>query len=361
LSDVAIRDRRWCQGNLQHAAILPARGLHWVSRLHLLMGIGSYVTSPLWLAFLLSGVLIALQSHFVRPEYFGDGKSLFPRWPEVDPVQAKWVFIGTMGALLAPKLLAFIVLLFDRRGLRGCGGAVRAFASILIETLLGGLIAPIAMLMQSTAVVLILAGRDSGWNAQQREDGRLPFRAVWLGYWRYTAFGFALAAAAYAVSPALFLWMTPVLLGLALAIPLVLLSASRRVGIALRRAGLLRIVEEYAPPAILARAATLRAELREPVVEEDGVTRLLRDRALRYAHTAMLPPQRRRRQGAINEKLVIGLAKLAECDTVAEAVAALTRPEKTAVLGDGDAIEALTRLGDRDSRADARRRMHQSA
>ncbi len=28
LTDLAVRDRRWCQGNLQHAAVLPTRGLH---------------------------------------------------------------------------------------------------------------------------------------------------------------------------------------------------------------------------------------------------------------------------------------------------------------------------------------------
>ncbi len=39
--DFAARDRRWCQGNLQHIGVLPARGLHWVSRVHLLTGIGS--------------------------------------------------------------------------------------------------------------------------------------------------------------------------------------------------------------------------------------------------------------------------------------------------------------------------------
>ena len=27
LTDLAIRDRRWCQGNLQHIRVLPARGL----------------------------------------------------------------------------------------------------------------------------------------------------------------------------------------------------------------------------------------------------------------------------------------------------------------------------------------------
>ena len=105
--------------------MLPARGLHWVSRLHLLMGIGSYVTSPLWLIFLLCGIAISLQARFIRPEYFGATKSLFPNWPQVDPVLARFVFIATMAILLAPKLLAWLLLLFnrdDRLGVGGCCG-----------------------------------------------------------------------------------------------------------------------------------------------------------------------------------------------------------------------------------------------
>ncbi len=70
LLDFAARDRRWCQGNLQHLAVVSARGLHWVSRLHFMVGIGAYLTAPLWLLFLLLGMLISLQARFVRPEYF---------------------------------------------------------------------------------------------------------------------------------------------------------------------------------------------------------------------------------------------------------------------------------------------------
>ena len=44
LTDLAIRNRRWCQGNLQQIAVLPARGLHWISRLH--RSPASAVTSP---------------------------------------------------------------------------------------------------------------------------------------------------------------------------------------------------------------------------------------------------------------------------------------------------------------------------
>jgi len=343
LTDVAIRDRRWCQGNLQHAGVLPASGLHWVSRLHLLMGIGSYVTSPLWLIFLLAGLLIALQQRFVRPEYFGADKSLFPRWPQVDPVLAKYVFIGTMAMLLAPKLLAYVALLFDGRLRRGCGGAVRALLSLLLETLIGGLVAPIAMMIQSVGVAMILGGRDSGWNAQRRDDDGTPLRAVWASYWRYTAFGLALAAAAYAVSPALFLWMTPVLVGLALAVPLVVLTASRRVGLALRRLGLLRIPEERTPPAVLARAAGLQRELRAAAAGE-AVIRLLREPALLQSHLAMLPPPRRRGEGPLDTALVVGLAKLAEADTLQQALASLTAAERAAVLGHAEGVARLGAL-----------------
>src|SRR6185295_7515978 len=53
LLDYLVRDRRWCQGNLQHLRIVFAQGLSLPSRLHLAMGIMSYVSSPLWLLLLI--------------------------------------------------------------------------------------------------------------------------------------------------------------------------------------------------------------------------------------------------------------------------------------------------------------------
>ncbi|MCQ8242331.1 glucans biosynthesis glucosyltransferase MdoH [Rhizosaccharibacter radicis] len=343
LTDIAIRDRRWCQGNLQHAKVLPARGLHWVSRLHLLMGIGSYVTSPLWLAFLLCGILISLQARFVRPEYFGATKLLFPRWPQVDPVLAKWVFIGTMAVLLAPKLLAFVALLFNAPDRRGSGGALRAFASVLVETLLGGLVAPVAMLIQTTGVISILAGRDSGWNAQRRDDGRIPLSVVWSGYWRYTAFGLVLAAAAFVVSVALFLWMTPVLVGLLLAVPLVALTSDREAGLALRRWHLLLIPEEAAPPPVLSRVTALRREVRD-MAPGDSLRRMLDTPALVEAHRRMLPPPRRPGRDPIDPALVLGLARLAEAPDLEAALRALSPGERAAVLGSEAGLDRLLAL-----------------
>src|SRR5258708_9804121 len=134
LLDFAARARRWCQGNLQHLAVLPARGLHWVSRLHLLTGIGSYLTAPLWLLFLVFGILISLQAQFVRPEYFPKGFSLFPKWPAQDPVLAAWVFVGTMALLIVPKLLACVLLATQTRNRKQFGGRPVVFLGLLFET-----------------------------------------------------------------------------------------------------------------------------------------------------------------------------------------------------------------------------------
>ncbi len=345
LTELAVRDRRWCQGNLQHAAILPARGLHWVSRLHLLMGIGSYITAPMWFAFLCLGILIALQARFIRPEYFPGGFTLFPDWPAQDPVRAMWVFGATMGLLAAPKLLAFIAALCSGPVRRNSGGGLRLFLGVLIETVLTALLAPVTMLSQSASVVSILSGRDSGWQPQRREGGDYPFAAIARAYWPHTAIGVAFGIASYAVAPALFLWMSPVIAGLTLTIPLILLVNSERLAAALARLGLLRTPEEWAPPDELRQAVELRQVYRDAIVaERDAFERLAQDKELWQAHLHMLPPPRRPGRDPVDVPLLVAAAKIAEADSRETALASLTRPEKLAALGDARTLQQLLEL-----------------
>lgn len=346
LADLAVRDRRWCQGNLQHAAVLSGRGLHWVSRLHLLMGIGSYLTAPLWLMFLIASILISVQARFVRPDYFPAGRSLFPDWPVIDPIRAMWVFGGTMGVLLAPKLLSYLALLARPEERRGCGGGVRAFLSLLAETLIAGLLAPVAMLTQSAHVAAILLGRDAGWQPQRRADGAVPVGQVVRLYWRHTLLGLLLGGTAWLVSPYLALWMLPVVLGLTLAIPLAAFTAATGPGRAFRRLGLLRIPEEARPPATLAEAKTLYNEL-TPLdgLEESGLARLARDSVLAEQHRRMLPPPRRKGQDPIDVPLLTALARIEEADTAVAAWAAMSRDERVAALGDAQALGRLLVMG----------------
>jgi membrane glycosyltransferase len=340
LVDLSVRDRRWCQGNLQHIAVLPARGLHWISRMHLLNGIGSYITAPLWLLFLLSGVLIALQARFVPPDYFPEGKSLFPQWPVIDPVRAMWVFIGTMALLLVPKLLGTLTVMVRRNLRRGCGGVLGLVASLLFETLIAGLMAPVVMLTQSIDVVAILLGRDSGWNVQRRDDGGIPFRTIVRQYRRHTILGLLLGVGAWAVSPYLAFWMLPVVLGLALAVPLAALTGRRSWGQALRRMGLLRIPEETHPPDVLQRTALLSREASARPVCNDTLV-LLRDPVLLSAHRHMLPPGRRPGVDPLNVPLLTGSAKLEEAASVETVWPALSGAEKAAVLSDANTLARL--------------------
>ncbi len=237
-----------------------------------------------------------------------------------------------MGLLLVPKLLGCIVVLLHRDERRGFG-ALRLLAGILFETLIAGLIAPVVMLTQTIDVAAILVGRDSGWNAQRRGDGAIPARETRRFYRRHTVLGLLLGGVAWAVSLSLALWMLPVVLGLALAIPLALLTGSRRAG------GLLRTPEDVAPPAVVARAWALQREWQQRGAP--SVAQLLLDPSLLEVHKAMLPPPRRPRLDPIDTVLVQARAKLDEAETLQDALNALQAPELTAILSNAAALEAL--------------------
>jgi membrane glycosyltransferase len=340
LTDYAVRDRRWCQGNLQHAGVLPARGLHWVSRLHLMTGIGSYVTAPLWLLFLLVGILISLQAQFIRPEYFPPGATLFPQWPAQDPVRAAYVFAATMGLLILPKLLGYVAALPRRRTRRGMGGMTRGFVSVILEIVVSALIAPVMMLMQCRAVAEILLGRDAGWSAQRRDDGVLTRAELVRHYVFPTVLGIALGVGAYAVSTPLLLWMSPVVVGLVLAIPVAALTGRPTVGRLLRRVGLLLTPEETSPPAVLLRANAL-AEESDDLNGDDPVEVLQAQPELREAHLSMLDGPAPRRRGEVDVDLVIALAKIDDAADLREATQILTRQEMFTVLASRDALDRL--------------------
>ncbi|MGO4263542.1 glucans biosynthesis glucosyltransferase MdoH [Lysobacter sp. TAB13] len=262
LTDMLVRDRRWCQGNLQHGAVVSAKGLHWISRMHMAMGIGHYFTAPMWAMLMLVGLIIPLD----RVDYFKwqsirlPGFSPSAYWRDQDPDRVLWVFVATMAVLLAPKFMAFLAMLTDRETRRGCGGAIRAFISMIFETLLAALMAPITMYVQSRGVAEVLAGKDSGWESQRRDDGSLPLSGLIRSYGGLTLFGLMIGAMAYVISPPLAAWMSPVIIGLVISIPVVAFTSAKAPGQWLRKIGIFRIPEEITPPPVLVRAKQLRIE-----------------------------------------------------------------------------------------------------
>lgn len=203
----ARRDRRWCQGNLQHVRLLNAPGLRKWSRFVFLQGILSYTVSLAWGAFLIVSLLAAATAG--TPDYFPDAYQLFPVFPDDRTHQIVALAIGVGGLLLLPKLAIFLESVATRRAY-GFGGILRAFASVLAETLLTAFIAPLMLMYQSRAVAEVLAGRDGGWPATARGEGRLTLRDGWrAGRW-ITLSGVAVSIFVLRAAPDLVFWLLPV-------------------------------------------------------------------------------------------------------------------------------------------------------
>jgi membrane glycosyltransferase len=246
-ADYAVRDRRWAQGNLQHSKIVPAAGLHWVGRFHLLNGIMTYLASPLWLLFMLTGLVLSWQAATFPPDYFPEGYSLFPTWPRFDAARALSLLGLSALILLAPKILALTTTLLDSETRRAAGGAVPLALSVVCEVLLSALLAPIAMLVQTRFVLDILLGREAGWETQQRQEKDAPLRLIVRQHLGHTLAGVALCFGTLMISTQVWLWLSPVWIGLCSAIPLVALTSRRSAGEFTRKGKLFVTPTERSP------------------------------------------------------------------------------------------------------------------
>ena len=216
---------------------------------------------------------------------------------------------------------------------------------ILIETFLSGLIAPVMMIFQSTAVGEILLGRDAGWQVQRRDDGDIAFKEMLSKYATPTLFGVAMAVSAYAVSLPLFLWMTPVIAGLLLSVQVAILtSRSLPAG---QRSGFLATPEQNAPPRVLERANELAVAASG--YSESPLHELRSNVPLSETHLETLANQPPRRRGQINPELAIARAKLDDADFFDEAVSFLNKREVFALLNSGSDLRRLMKLPDRAS------------
>lgn len=252
LLDAAVRDRRWAQGNVQHLSVVTARGLRWPSRMHMLMGVLNYVTSPLWLLLIMMGLLLGIQLDWLPDSALSSANAQAGEELVFDAQRMTGLFIATMVLLLLPKLLGVLNGVFLAQQERG-SSLIRFMTSAALELLVSILHAPIVMMMHSSHLWEIVRGKDSGWSTQQRRAQSVPWRELFRRHSGQTLLGLGLLALLIAQSSPLLLWMLPVIAGLLLAIPLSALSGSRRAAAFLAARGLLLTPEELSPPAIIQR------------------------------------------------------------------------------------------------------------
>ncbi|GGD17665.1 glucans biosynthesis glucosyltransferase MdoH [Aquisalinus flavus] len=337
--DLTIRDRRWCQGNLQHAAVLMrGRDIPWTNRLHLMIGVMSYLASPLWLLLIMVGMALSLQGKFLQPEYFGGQITLFPNWPVIDYVRALTLFVATMGILFAPKIYGMILGLVNPLWRRSVG-PVKIVLGVLTEMIISILVAPILMAAQTSAVFSILSGRDTGWAPQRREGDDYSVGDVMRRHGLTMAFGVILIVSAFIISPVFAAWLAPAAIGMIFAGPISLWTGAAGPGRRFRKIGLLSVPEEKSLPPAYAAAQEARAAYGDLT-------------ALRFDQIIDNPPALARRQplvdmhwhladGQVHEALALARARLDFIADTGKAVGFLSQGERMALLNDPGSLQML--------------------
>ncbi len=252
LLDFAIRDQRWCQGNMQHVTMMLCTRLRAVSYAHLGMGAMSYVAAPLWVAFL----LVTLMGHGWERWTAGEAAA-----EEAIATQPALLTFGiSMMLLLAPKLWA-VLSMIGRPKLRSqFGGWLKIITSVLLETMMSVLITPVITFFHARFVVGVLLGTSVKWNSQNRDEGATPLSTALRAYAPHTLTGVVLTALIVWLFPALTGWFLLVTAGLILSAPVAVAVSHPALGHWLSRRNLLQIPQEVDPPALLENHRQFEAE-----------------------------------------------------------------------------------------------------
>ncbi len=246
LDDELKRDRRWCRGNLLNSRLFLAEGFHPAHRAVFMAGIMSYVSAPLWLASVALSTTSIIVEAVVGPRYFVRPRQLFPIWPEWHAGWAIALAAVTAAVLFTPKVLGAVVVLL--RGARDFGGPARLLLSVLLETAISALVAPIRMVFHTSFVAAALTGWRLEWRSPHREDAETSWREALRPYGAPTLLGLAWAAGVYRAAPAFLGVLLPVVGALAVSIPTAVWSSRTSLGRRLRRARILSVPEETRPP-----------------------------------------------------------------------------------------------------------------
>ena len=341
LIDSAKRDRRWCQGNLQHSWLLFARGFHPLNRFHLFLGILAYVASPLWMLFMLISTL--QRFHEVTSgafgEYHAEHYTLVFGYP-VEVPEAFALFCFTLLLLFLPKVISVLLALRERRA-AAFGGPVRLVLSALLEMAGSTLLAPVNMLFHAKFVLYILLGQGVSWVAQQREArDDSDWREAIVTHAPHTAFGLVWGASAYVLVPSFFWWLLPVLLGLVLAAPLSIFLGRARFGRRARELGLFLTPDETEPVPELPLLERHLAECYRhmlPIRElraDYGLLQAVLDPYVNAVHVSLL----RQRRGSVSvRRYFVELRRR----LLAEGPAKLSLREKLALLRDAESMNWL--------------------
>ena len=238
LMDFTKRDLRWCQGNMQYWPLLRLKGLRPTSRFQIFAAIMMYFGAPAWML-----MTIAAASKLVAADAGG-----------IDLAFGIAMFFIMFAVSLVPKLMGLLDVALTPGGAARYGGRLRFAISGFVEALFSILMAPIVALRVTLFLIGLVFGKSIIWGAQNRDAYSLGWLDAARGLWPQTLFGMGLTLAILMLAgPATFPWAAPMVVGLCIAIPFAVLTASPTLGRWSARIGLCMIPEEVAAPESLKR------------------------------------------------------------------------------------------------------------
>ena len=343
LLDELKRDRRWCQGNLQHMRLIFTRGFFPAHRALFLNGVLTYGSALLWLTFLIVNSAQAVSEALFEPIYMPILRKFLPSMPVWRPHWALSLLGSTALLLFLPKVLSALPILVKDFRARAYGGPIRLYISVFLEVVLSMILTPIRMIFHSLFIVSTLLGKSIGWGTQSRDDRGTTWREAFAAHWWGTLLGIAWGGVVYWIIPSFFWWISPMIFSFVLSIPISVFTGRASVGRFFRKIGLFLVPSEVRLPPIL---QDLEDNLERPAryspfghSRKQGFLRAAVAPRTHALHIAMQLPRRKKKPSPLREearKRIVEKALQLGPD-------ALSAKEKMALLRNTDRLRELHR------------------
>ena len=252
---------------MQHLRLLPARGFHVISRIHLLQGALGFLMSPAWLAVVVLWSFVGT-TESLPASYFSPQDPLLPLWPQGGQDKVAWIYLALVyGMLLFPKIVG-AALFAQRRSTQRAYNSRRLYmGSICVELFLSVLYAPIMMVQHTRATIDALLGRKMVWAPQNRSGRGYGWGTTLRFHWLETVLGSALVWGILSGTVSVFI--LPIAVSLAVSTVLSKLSAMpiSRIG---PRALRMETPHTLIEPRIIKSARDARASMKETLTQPYG-------------------------------------------------------------------------------------------
>jgi membrane glycosyltransferase len=235
LPDFAVRDLRWCQGNLQYLKLigLPRKPM---SKFNILFSLQMFLGVAAFISFVVLAAIAA---------------ALWPANVAFPAASALAFYVLWVLMFLTPKFAGVADAML--RSSHNYGGKRRLLRDSAFETVFSILLTCISWLGQAIFMAALLFGRAISWDAQRRDRYRLAWGEAAKVFWPHTLFALVLLLFLAFAAPGAIVWFLPFLLGPLFSIPFAVVTASPELGAYAVKHKFCAIPEEFDMPADLAK------------------------------------------------------------------------------------------------------------